>query len=75
MELDAKNIIQSFFFIQRDKDIPPRKKIKLLKQLKLVSRSLGKDELRSQAFKEMNNKEGHMYKLFCQCIALTGKIE
>jgi hypothetical protein len=76
MELTAKNIIRSYFLIQKDVDIPSPKKATLLQGLKKASKSLTRLELKNQATEEMSlGKGGKMYKLFCQCVALTGQID
>ena len=72
--MDLKNILKSYFAVQKDKTIPKREKSKLLRELAQGSQEFSRSELKNVAAMETLSDKGEMYKLFCQYVALTGRI-
>lgn len=74
MELDAREILKTYFKIQKSKSIPESRKNKLCSHLKNASQSLRISDIKNAACKEMVESSSNVYKLFCQSIILMGKI-
>jgi hypothetical protein len=64
-----------YFDIHKDKSIDGFKRDNILLKIQKYSNGIDIKNIKQEAINEMTStKRGQMYKLFCQCIVLTGKI-
>lgn len=71
--LTIVRLLKKVHNVRRDKSLRNNQKNVLMKRLELKLRKFDIDLIRDVAAKESIKSCG-LYKLFCQCVALTGRI-
>ena len=73
---EIKEILRKYFDLNKSKKILDSTKTVELNRLKyVVNNKINRDYLKKIALEEMQtSNKGDMYKLFCQCVTLMGKV-
>jgi hypothetical protein len=74
-ETDVRQLLKTYFKIQKNVNIPESKKNTVSSHLEKVARMIGVMNLKKAAMEEMIESKSTLYKLFCQSVILMGKIK